>query len=406
MRIVRLMTDDGQILLGDDRQDGTATVLIDGQGVLGPREEEKAAREMLRGRQALVADDDEGIRRVVTRTLERFDCECTTCSDGAEAIGALDAKDFDFVVSDIVMPHHNGYEIFAASRAQRESRPVVLITGFGYDPGHAVVKASREGVEGVLYKPFTPRQLIEKVAGAIRSRLNGQAPIMVPSAHRINMGRMLAPVSRGDVLCVGRNYRAGDDDTSPPGDLELFMKPRSAVIDPGRPIRLPHVDEQDPLVDAEGELAVVFGSEARDVDEAEAMECVLGFTIANDVTATRWRLGDNPMAWMRGKGFETFCPIGPAIVTSDELDLAAGLKLTTSVNGTLVREGNTRHMMRSVPRLIAEISRHVALPAGTVLLTGAPPPRPGSAFEPLKPGDEVAVEIEGIGKLSNPVAMT
>lgn len=406
MRILRFATSDGRVLLGDDRDDGTATVLIDGHGILGPRQGERAAREMLRGLRALVADDDDGILLTIRKTLEKFECRCTICRDGAEAIDAIQHDEFDLVVSDIVMPHQSGYDVFAAAKEQSRLRPVVLITGFGYDPNHAVVKASNEGLEGVLFKPFTPGQFIEKIADAISCSTNGQNGAFVRSTECVTVKRILSPVTSGDVLCIGRNYPDFDaDGDEPPGELELFMKPSSALLDPGHAIRVPRIGEADPLVDCEGELAVIIGSEVSNVDEAEALDHVLGVTAANDVTARRWQATSSPHTWMRGKGFDTFCPIGPVIVTLENVDLDQGLDITTSINGHVVRNGNTGRMIRPVARLISELSRHITLKSGTVLLTGAPPTDP-SVSEPgrsLQDGDEVCVEIEGIGKLVNTV---
>lgn len=416
MRIVRFLANDGRVLLGDDQHDGTATLLVDGHGIFGPAEERRAARELLSGRFALVADDDEGMRLTISKTLEKFDCQCTTCSDGAEAIEALHDQRVDFVVSDIVMPHHDGYEIFAAAKEQDRMLPVVLVTGFGYDPGHAVVRACQEGLEAVLYKPFTPGQLIEKITEALRITQNGSSSSLVAASESVAIDRVLAPVAAGDVLCVGRNYRApapgapdAPDANSPTSDdvgedLELFMKPRSAVLDPGRLIRLPRGFDSDPEVHCEGELAVILGKTACNVSEEEAMDCILGVTAANDITARRWQQTTAPNVWMRGKGFDTFCPIGPAIVTTDEVDLLAGLDITTSINGQVVRHGNSNQMIRSVPRLISDLSRNLTLQPGTMLLTGAPPLTPGLTDAALKPGDQICVEIEGVGQLINKVA--
>ena len=134
------------------------------------------------------------------------------------------------------------------------------------------------------------------------------------------------------------------------------------------------------------------------------MNCVLGFTCANDITARRFQQATAPNVWMRGKGFDTFCPLGPAVITTDALDLDQGLTITTSINGTVVRRGSTAQMIRSVPRLISEISKNLTLTPGTMLLTGAPPVDPGADDAPVAPGDEVCVEIEGIGQLLNKVA--
>ncbi|MHC4427044.1 MAG: fumarylacetoacetate hydrolase family protein [Planctomycetota bacterium] len=401
MRIIRFRGADGRVLLGEELGDGTATVLLDADGVLGSNQRDAAHREILRGKRAIVADDDEGIRQAVGAILGRFECECTFCKDGDEAIRAIDERPADVIVSDIAMPRCDGYEVFAAARRHGPELAVVLLTGFGYDPNHAVVRACREGCESVLYKPFTPQQLVEKVADAMRANGNGLPRALVRAAESVRIGTVLAPLTPREVLAAGRNYGFGDGNESP---LELFMKPRGSMQDPGEPIRLPtSADGIDPDVDAEGELAVVIGAQARNVNEADALAHILGYAAALDVTARCWRKTDVPQAWMRGKGFDTFCPIGPAIVTSDELADSGALDITTSVNGTVVRRGNTSQMHRPVARLVSEISRSITLFPGTVLLTGAPPPVGDEPLPALHHGDEVCVEIEGIGRLVNPV---
>ena len=403
MRIIRIRTSDGRVILADDHLDGAGTVLLDVDGILGPGQADLARREILRGKRALVVDDDEGVRQAITTTLERFDCVCTICCDGAEALVAIGQRELDVVVSDIVMPHHDGYEVFAAAKRRSDRLAVVLVTGFGYDPNHTVVRACGQGCEQVLYKPFTPQQLVAKVADAIRASTNGRFGALVRGVERVRTGnRVLAPLVPRDILCVGRNY--GPED--PAGDLELFMKPRSAIQDPLQPIVIPQSDGTDPDIDVEGELAVVIGTLARDVAEADALGYVLGYVAASDVTARRWRHGETPLAWMRGKGFDTFCPIGPAIVTPDELPDPDSITVTTRVNGEVTRRGNTSQMTRPVARLISEISRVITLHPGTLLLTGAPPPSASAPAAGLRPGDEVCVEIDGIGTLVNPVART
>ena len=142
MRIIRFRASDGRMLLAEDHLDGAATVLLDAEGILGPKQDDLARKAILRGKRALVADDDEGIRQVISATLARLDCECTICKDGAEALRAIGERELDVVVSDIVMPHHDGYEVFAAAKDRSARLAVVLITGFGYDPNHTIVRAA------------------------------------------------------------------------------------------------------------------------------------------------------------------------------------------------------------------------------------------------------------------------
>ena len=401
MRIIRFRASDGRVVVAEDHLDGAATVLLDAEGILGPRQDDLARKAILRGKRALVADDDEGIRQVISATLGRLECECTICKDGAEALLAIGDHELDVVVSDIVMPHHDGYEVFAAAKDRNARLAVVLVTGFGYDPNHTIVRACKQGCEAVLYKPFTPQQLIEKVADAIRATVNGSVAQLVRGIERVRAGKPLSPLTPRDILCVGRNFGPKE----PPGALELFMKPRSAVQDPLGPIVIPpgHGLDPDHDVAAEGELAVVIGTEASKVPEADALQHVLGYLAANDVTARRWQRDDSPQAWMRGKGFDTFCPIGPAIVTPDELPDPDSVTITTSVNGQVVRRGNTSQMVRPIARIISEVSSVITLHPGTLLLTGAPPGVTSGPMAGLRPGDEVCVEIDGIGQLVNPV---
>ncbi len=414
MRIIRFVAEDGRVLLGEDHGDGTATVLLDADGVLGPRQAEAANREVLRGKRALVADDDEGIRSVLTETLARVECACTVCKDGAEAVEAIANGDVDVVITDIMMPSADGYEVFAAARRRRSDLPVVLVTGYGYDPAHSVLRATNEGCEAVLYKPFTPQQLLSKVSEVIRGgATNGRCRPLVRTSERVAAGLLLAPVTPRDILCVGRNYPAPGVVAARGlgGELELFMKPRSSVQDPVLPIRLPPAPDfdsggggDDPGVDVEGELALIIGRAARGVSVEDAGSCVFGYVAANDVTDRRWQRPDLPMTWMRGKGFDTFCPIGPAVVTADEIGSVEGLTVSTSINGRVVRSAKAGSMIRSVPRLVSEISARISLYPGTLVLTGAPPrlepPPPGG----LRPGDEVCVEIDSIGRLVNTVS--
>ena len=402
MRIVRFVAEDGRTLVGDDRGDGTATVLVDPAGLLGVGI--GGASEMLRGKRAVVADDDENMRLTLSTVLGRFECECAVCKDGAEALAALRADSVDLVVSDIAMPHHTGYEIFAAAREQDETMPVVLITGFGYDPGHSLVKASQEGLDTVLFKPFTPHQLLNEVCRAMRDRPVPPWVQFVSTGERASIGTRLAPVAPFDIVCVGRNYpdAAG---VAPDGELEVFLKPTSAVQAAGGPIRLPAAGGGDPRVDFEGELAVVLGATIRDATEAEAMRAVLGYTIANDVTDRRFQTASGPPLWMRGKGFDTFCPMGPVLLTADQVPDPAEFRVETRVNGDVVQSAGVGEMSRSVGRILSELSRGMTLQRGTVVLTGTPTGT-GSSRDParwLADGDVVEVEIEGIGTLRNTV---
>jgi 2-keto-4-pentenoate hydratase/2-oxohepta-3-ene-1,7-dioic acid hydratase in catechol pathway len=345
---------------------------------------------------------------MIQTVLEKAGCACTVCANGAEAMDAIARGAPDLVVADIVMPERNGYEIFAAARQRDPEVPVVLITGFGYDPNHVLVRASAEGLRSVLYKPFTPRQLLAELCRAFDGTGPASERFLQPTRERAGVSALLPPLSPCNILCIGRNYPpAGESATAPPDDtdLEVFLKPTTAVQASGEPIRLPHLDpgSGDVSLDGEGELALIIGVAAKDVSEARALDHVLGYTIANDVTARRWQTPQGPSSWMRGKGFDTFCPLGPTLVTADELPDPGRLCVVTTINGTVVRRGETRTMLRPVPRIISELSRRLTLEPGTLILTGGPPRLPGAPAGPLRGGDEIAVEIAGIGRLVNRV---
>jgi 2-keto-4-pentenoate hydratase/2-oxohepta-3-ene-1,7-dioic acid hydratase in catechol pathway len=203
---------------------------------------------------------------------------------------------------------------------------------------------------------------------------------------------LLTPCTPSKIVCVGRNYadHAKELGNEAPPEPILFLKPPSALLAPGGTILRPALSQR---VDFEGELAVVIGRRAKDVPSARWRDFVLGFTCANDVTARDLQKKD--VQFTRGKGFDTFCPIGPSIET--ELDPSA-LRLTTRVNGATKQDGNTSQMIFPVPFLVEFITAVMTLEPGDVILTGTP-----SGVGPLAAGDTVEVEIEGIGVLTNRV---
>ena len=205
--------------------------------------------------------------------------------------------------------------------------------------------------------------------------------------------RLLSPVIPTKIIAVGRNYEdhAAELSNPLPEEPALFLKPPTSVIGPLQPIRLPEASED---IHHEAELAVVMGKVARDVKMEDAGDYVLGYTAANDVTARDLQKSD--VQWTRGKGFDTFCPLGPAIDT--DLDPLEGLQVTCRVNGELRQSGSTADMIFGVAELIAYITAIMTLLPGDVILTGTP-----SGVGPIVEGDRVEVEIEGIGMLVNPV---
>ena len=231
-----------------------------------------------------------------------------------------------------------------------------------------------------------------------------------PSSERVRVRKLLAPLRPSNLFCIGLNYRRHAEETGAdlPERPVVFMKPSSAVTHPDDPIRLPRCSSR-PEVDYEAELAVVIGREARDVTEARALDFVLGYTCANDVSARWWQKHGGGGQWIRGKGFDTFCPLGPCIVTHGEGDHAISdpqaLTLRTTVQGETLQQSTTADMIFSVAQIVAFLSQDTTLAPGTVILTGTPS-GVGVARDPqrfLQAGDRVVVEIQGIGRLENPV---
>jgi len=228
------------------------------------------------------------------------------------------------------------------------------------------------------------------------------------SGHPVGVQRLLAPIEPRAILCIGLNYRqhVGEFGGELPTRPVLFMKNPAAVTDPGAPILLPASCLNPPQVDYETELAVVIGRAAKNVGAREALDYVLGYTIGNDVSARRWQKEEGGGQWVRGKSFDTFCPLGPALVTPDEIPDPQRLRLSCAVNGRTMQDDTTANMIFPVTELIAYLSQDTTLLPGTVILTGTPS-GVGMARNPpifLLPGDIVSMTIESIGTLVNPVS--
>jgi 2-keto-4-pentenoate hydratase/2-oxohepta-3-ene-1,7-dioic acid hydratase in catechol pathway len=229
--------------------------------------------------------------------------------------------------------------------------------------------------------------------------------------HRVSdrvlpIEKLLAPLIPADILCIGINYRehAKEGGSSIPVNPMLFIKGGNTLNNPGDPIPIPR---RSSMIDYEGELAVVIGRSAKYVTRENALDYVLGYTIANDVSARDWQrqkeLGGGQFA--RGKSFDGFCPLGPCIVTRDEIPNPNALRLRTLLNGQVMQDNSTSDMIFDVPSLIESLSSTMTLRAGSIILTGTPQ-GVGFARTPpvwLAPGDAIAVEIEKIGRLENPV---
>jgi 2-keto-4-pentenoate hydratase/2-oxohepta-3-ene-1,7-dioic acid hydratase in catechol pathway len=205
--------------------------------------------------------------------------------------------------------------------------------------------------------------------------------------------RLLAPVIPTKIVAVGKNYvdHAVEMGAEVPPSPIIFLKPPTTVIGPLQPIRLPALSDE---VHHEAELAVVMGKVTRNVPIEDVGGHILGYTAANDVTARDLQRLDGQ--WTRAKGFDTFCPLGPAIDT--ELDPLEGLSIICRVNGDVRQSGSTADLVFGVGELVTFVSSVMTLLPGDVILTGTP-----AGVGPIEAGDKVEVEIEGIGVLVNPV---
>ncbi len=218
--------------------------------------------------------------------------------------------------------------------------------------------------------------------------------------------KLLAPVDPPAIYCIGLNYRlhAKESGLPVPEVPVVFAKPPSALQNPGDPIEIP-VSLESGKVDYECELAVVIGKKCKNVTKETALNYVFGYTCGNDVSARDWQLEWGGGQWCRGKSCDTFAPLGPHLVTAAEVGNPNALRIRTEVNGAVVQDSHTSDMIFTVPELVAFLSRSTTLHPGTVIMTGTPQ-GVGMAMEPplwLKSGDVVAIEIERIGRLSNPV---
>jgi len=226
------------------------------------------------------------------------------------------------------------------------------------------------------------------------------------SGEKAIVRRLLAPLDPRALLCIGLNYRQHASETNSPFPQfpVLFFKNPASVQHPGEPIVLPRWLASS-KVDYECELAIVIGRAAKNVPRAEALEYVLGYTCANDVSARDWQKEGGGSQWSRGKSFDTFCPLGPCLVTPDEIPNPNALHISTRVGDELLQDWSTSDMIFDVPTLIEFLSGSTTLLPGTVILTGTPH-GVGMAMQPpryLKAGETVTIEIEGIGALTNPV---
>lgn len=262
---------------------------------------------------------------------------------------------------------------------------------------------------------FAPRTMIELLArgpewrralGVVTSSLaRATDPERAPKGllTPLASARLRAPISRpSKITCVGLNYadHAHEQGIEPPASPIFFLKSVNTVCGPGDPIVLPPNSSQ---VDYEAEFAVVIGKGGRNIPEEKAYEHVAGYTILNDVSARDMQFGDKQ--WYRGKSCDTFAPIGPWIVTADEIPDPHHLRISLALNGETMQDSNTSNLIFKVPYLISYLSQSLTWEVGDLISTGTPPGvgvfRKPPVF--LKPGDSVSITVEKLGTLTNPV---
>ena len=235
---------------------------------------------------------------------------------------------------------------------------------------------------------------------------HGRSTDRQPGGEAVTLGevRLHAPISRPEkIVAIGLNYEdhAAETGAEIPQKPVVFTKYPNTIVGPGGPIRIPPIAEQ---IDYEAELAVVIGRTARNVPESEALEYVFGYANANDVSARDLQFSEGGQ-WTRSKSLDTFMPLGPFIVTRGEVPDPQSLSIRAILNGEVVQDGTTSKMIFSVAELVAFLSTGMTLVPGDVIITGTPP-GVGMARDPqlwMKPGDEVSIEIESLGTLTNPV---
>jgi 2,4-diketo-3-deoxy-L-fuconate hydrolase len=280
----------------------------------------------------------------------------------------------------------------AASWIQKRGELLKLVT-YSVD-GNGPRVGSLEGEE---IRPLAHEDMIEFIE-------YGGSPEPGEDTVPLGEARIHAPVARPQkVIGIGLNYEdhAAETGADIPEKPIVFAKYANTVIGPGEAIRIPPITEQ---ADYEAELAVIIGRAARNVPESGALDHVFGYTNANDVSSRDLQFSEGGQ-WTRSKSIDTFCPIGPFIATRDEIEDPQDLSIRCVLNGEVMQDGTTSKMIFSVAELVSFLSQGMTLVPGDIIVTGTPP-GVGSARDPqvwLKDGDEVTIEIEGLGSLTNPV---
>lgn len=250
------------------------------------------------------------------------------------------------------------------------------------------------GLHFGLIETVAGREHITRASQSAPEKNSPEAATTKISALALDEAKLLAPVSPSKIVCVGRNYRehAAELGNEVPSEPLIFFKPPSSVIGPGEAIVRPKISAR---VDHEAELGVVIGKRCRNLNaDEDVRDYILGFTCVNDVTARDLQKKDGQ--WTRGKGFDTFCPVGPVVV--DTLDPWSGVEVEARVNGDLKQHGNTRDFIFALDVVIRYVAQVMTLLPGDLIATGTP-----SGVGPLVAGDKVEIAVEGIGSLWNVV---
>jgi 2-keto-4-pentenoate hydratase/2-oxohepta-3-ene-1,7-dioic acid hydratase in catechol pathway len=262
--------------------------------------------------------------------------------------------------------------------------------------GDEIIGIKRAGFDNILSVIAGGPEALDRVSRWVFSPPKGERTDAATA-------RLLAPIPRPPkIICIGLNYRdhAAESNLPVPKTPTVFSKYSTSVIGPGQPIVLPKNSTQP---DYEAEFAVVIGRGGRHIPESDWRQHVFGYTIINDVSARDFQMATSQ--WMIGKTFDTFCPMGPAIVTVDEIPDPHNLPISLSIGGETLQDSNTSNLIFKIPRIVAYLSSVFTLEPGDVIATGTPA-GVGFARKPprfLREGDEVRIRIEGIGELVNPV---
>jgi len=262
-----------------------------------------------------------------------------------------------------------------------------------------IIRFISEGSERLFgaFDPATPGK-----ARVIEGDILGRFALTDRSAV---IKKILPPIDPPNILALGFSYgkHAGETESKAPESPVLFIKGTNSLIGPGDTILLPKAGPDE--VDYEAELVIVIGKKAKNVSPKEAMEYVLGYTCANDVSARDWQMVRQKKQWARGKSFDTFCPLGPYIATKDEVPDPNNLRIQSLLNGKVMQDSNTSDMLFSVAEIVSDVSQSLTLLPGSVILTGTPE-GVGFVRKPpvfLRQGDVITIIIEKLGELTNPV---